>query len=186
MQEIWKDIKGYEGLYQVSNLGKVKSLKKEVNFYSGLYKEVKKRKYKERIINLKKTNRGYMNITLYKNGIRKHFNVHRLVADTFILNPNNLPEVNHKDGNKENNCVDNLEWVTRSENMQHSLKTGLFKPKKKALIQYDLKGNFVKRWETIKDFLIENNMNLKSSGITNCCKGRQRTAYGYIWEYDKL
>ena len=125
MQETWKDIKGYEGLYQVSNLGKIKSLKKEVNFYSGLYKEVKKRKYKERIINLKKTNRGYTNITLYKNGIRKHFNVHRLVADTFILNPNNLSEVNHKDGNKENNSINNLEWVTNMENMQHAIRNNL-------------------------------------------------------------
>lgn len=174
------------GLYQVSNFGRIKSLEKEVNFYSGLYKEVKKRKYKERIISLRKANNGYISVSLCKDGIEKTFNVHRLVAKTFIQNPNNLPEVNHIDGNKENNCVDNLEWVTRSENMQHSLKTGLFKPKKKAVIQYDLNGNFVKRWETIKDFLIENNMNLKSSGITTCCKGRQRTAYGYIWKYDKL
>lgn len=184
MKEIWKDIKDYEGLYQVSNLGRVKSLRKEVNFYCGLYMEIKKRVYRERIISLKKSNKGYLNITLYKNGIEKHFNVHRLVAETFLTNINNLPAVNHIDGNKENNKVDNLEWCTYSENMKHAVRTGLFKPKKKAVKQYDKDGNFIKKWDTIKDFLVENNMDLRSSGITSCCRGKRKTAYGYIWKYE--
>ena len=183
MEEIWKDIKGYEGLYRVSNLGRVKSLKKRVNFYSGLYKEIKQRTYRERIINLRKTNRGYMVVELYKNGIGKRFSIHRLVAENFIKNSNNLPQVNHIDGNKENNNINNLEWCTGSQNIKHAIKTGLFKAKKRPVIQYDLNGNYIKKWDTIKDFLIEKNINLKSSAITKCCKGKRKSAYGYKWKY---
>lgn len=183
MEEIWKDIKGYEGLYRVSNLGRVKSLKKRANFYSGLYKEIKQRTYKERIINLRKTNRGYMVVELYKNGIGKRFSIHRLVAENFIKNSNNLPQVNHIDGNKENNNINNLEWCTGSQNMKHAVKTGLFKAKKRPVIQCDLNGNYIKKWDTIKDFLIKKNINLKNSAITRCCKGKQKSAYGYKWKY---
>lgn len=106
MEEIWKDIKGYEGLYQISNLGRVKSL----NY---------KRTGIEEILKSKKMRNGYLRITLNKNGKYKTFAVHRLVAEAFINNPNNLPEVNHKDEDKQNNCVWNLEYCDRRYNVNY-------------------------------------------------------------------
>lgn len=117
MQEIWKNIKGYEGLYQVSNYGKVRSLDKKVkgsNQYGKIFFVTKKGKQlKSRIKN------GYCNVHLIKNGVLKEFTIHRLVAEAFIPNPNNLPQVNHKDENKANNYVENLEWCTRSYNCSY-------------------------------------------------------------------
>lgn len=119
MQEQWKPIKGYEGLYEVSNLGRVKSLPK--------YHNCGKQGYMQSEKNLKqiKQNSGYLCVCIYKNGIGKKYLIHRLVAETFIPNPENKTQVNHLDGNKENNCIDNLEWVTQKENIQHAYKTGL-------------------------------------------------------------
>ena len=108
--EQWKDIKGYEGLYQVSNYGRVK------------------RKYnngKIRILKPISTNNGYLRVSLSKNSVNNTYFVHRLVAQAFILNPENKPEVNHIDGDKTNNKIENLEWCTRSENIQHAFYTGL-------------------------------------------------------------
>ena len=122
MKEIWKDIKGYEGLYQVSNLGRVKSLERKVLRSDGTSLAIS-----ERILKLGKNARGYLSVQLCANGIVKCFRVYRLVAQAFIPNPDNKPQVNHIDGNKQNNRADNLEWATRSENMQHAYKTGLFK-----------------------------------------------------------
>lgn len=109
MEEIWKQIDdGYEQ-YQISTFGRVKSLKRK----------------SEKILSLDKDRNGYMNVKLSKDGVIRKFKVHRLVALAFIANPDNLPEVNHKDGNKANNCIDNLEWTTRSQNMRHAYDTGL-------------------------------------------------------------
>lgn len=121
MQEIWKDVIGYEGIYQVSNLGNVKSLYRKVFYADG-----RTYTYKERILNwniMRKVNRCYVH--LYKNSERKAMLVHRLVAQAFIPNPDNLPEVNHKSGITTENDISNLEWVTHSDNMKHGFKTGL-------------------------------------------------------------
>ena len=115
-EEIWKDIEGYEGLYQVSNLGRVKRMR-FINKNTNIEKE--------RIKSQKIRKDGYLEVALYKNGKGKYIQVHRLVAKSFIPNPKKLPQVNHIDGNKENNCVDNLEWVTNKENVTHAIKTGL-------------------------------------------------------------
>jgi hypothetical protein len=107
MEEVWKEVIGYEGLYQVSNLGKVKSIKKNI-----LLKPVFDK-------------RGYNMVSLYINGKGKTNKIHRIIAIAFIPNPENKPQVNHKDCNKNNNSVENLEWNTNRENIQHAYNNGL-------------------------------------------------------------
>lgn len=133
MEEIWKDIEGYEDLYQVSNLGNVRSLDREVFngkvYYTKLGKKLKFFSDKN----------GYFCLHLAKNNKQSTKKVHRLVAQTFIVNPNNKPEVNHKNGIKNDNRVENLEWVTGSENIQHAYRTGLMSSEK-VVLQIDRKS----------------------------------------------
>lgn len=129
-QEIWKDVNGYEGHYQVSNYGQVRSVDRiVVRMYRGGFSKAGK------IVKPYVTPKGYLRIQLSKDGKLKNFMVHRLVALAFIENPNNKPEVNHKDGNKRNNFLENLEWVTSSENQIHAYDTGLKKPNVKYIVK---------------------------------------------------
>ena len=171
MKGIWKDIEGYEGLYQVSNMGRVRSLTRNN-------------------IILKKTitNRGYERVPLYKNKKSKLFRVHRLVANAFIPNPDNLPQVNHKDENKLNNCVDNLEWCTQEYNQNYgtisirkSQKLLNHKNESKIVLQYTLDGTFVKEWKSIKD--VQRNLGFDHANISKGCRGKQAHGYSYIWKY---
>lgn len=179
--EIWKDIVGYEGLYQVSNLGRVKSLGngKSTNPLTNI----------EKILKQQPTKKGYLKIKLCNNGF-KYFNVHRLVAQTFIENKKNKPQVNHIDCNKQNNRVDNLEWVTSNENIIHSVLNNLQKNKKgfeskcsKQIQQFDKNWNLIKEWGSINEACIE--LGINSFGIIKCCKKEKKykTAYGYKWKY---
>lgn len=120
MQEIWEKIKDYPN-YEISNLGRVKALK----FYSNVHKQY----YDRELILKEKTNRyGYKFVSISNELCRKNKSIHRLVAEAFIENPNDYKEVNHKDGNKSNNKVNNLEWCSRRDNVLHSYKLGLKKP----------------------------------------------------------
>lgn len=122
MKEIWKDIVGYEGYYQVSNLGRIKSLDRTVTRNDGV------KQFKKGIIKTPKNSTdGYDLITLSKNGENKTQGIHIIVAKHFIPNPDNLPEVNHKDFNRKNNRVDNLEWSTHQDNIKHSAEAGRYK-----------------------------------------------------------
>lgn len=175
MQEIWKDIKGYEGLYQISNLGRVKSL-------------VRKRVLKERILKPKKKNSGYLFVCLCKNGELKYFHIHRLVAIAFIVNQKNKSQINHKDCNKENNNINNLEWVTPKENNLHARKNVIFKynnvsgfehPKTNQILQLDNKRNCLYVWETVKD--ISNYYKISETAIMNATRNKIKSI-GYYWE----
>ena len=112
--EEWKAIKGYEGLYEVSNLGRVKSLERKVK-----HPIVREKTIKEKILKYNIDNNGYLYVTLYKDGKSKSFKVHRLVAIAFIPNPNNKPDIDHINTNKKDNRIENLRWVTKEENMSN-------------------------------------------------------------------
>lgn len=126
MKEAWKDIEGCGGSYRISNLGRVKTLPRVV--YRGNF--MSRQIIKEKILTPEITNRGYYRITFQKNKIKVHISVHRLVGLHFVTNPENKPQINHKDGNKANNYYKNLEWCTSMENVQHSYDTGLNVAKK--------------------------------------------------------
>ena len=169
MEEIWKNIDGYEGLYQVSNLGRVKSL----NY---------RRTGKERILKPGTDKGGYLYVFLYKNGKQKPFSIHRLVAKAFIPNPNKKPEVNHKDEDKTNNCLTNLEWMTRKDNLNYGTHNErMAKTKSKSVIQYSLKGEFIRKWPSV--IQIERNLGFLSSNISQCCNEKNKSSYGYIWKF---
>ena len=174
MNEIWKDIPDFEGLYQVSNLGNVKSL-------IGWNKKTKQYEKRKKI--LLPVNGEYKKVCLSKDKKKKTMSVHRIVANVFIPNPNNLPQVNHKDENKYNNCVDNLEWCTHKYNMNHGTKQdreSIIKTKY-HILQYDLDDNLIKEWFNLRE--IEKNTNYKKSNIQHCCANKAKTAYGYKWKY---
>lgn len=125
MQEIWKDIPNYEGLYQASNFGRIKSIQYFNHANNKIYP-------REKILKPILNEKGYCRVDLSKSGESKRHRVHRLVAKTFLPNPYNLLEVNHIDGNKQNNNVNNLEWCSRSHNMKEACKLGLVIPPKRT------------------------------------------------------
>lgn len=188
MGEIWMPIKGYEGYYEVSNYGRIKSLGRWVSrlVRGGFYK-------KERIVNKAANSSGYyeLRFSVDKNKSKTNM-IHRVVASHFLPNPENKPEVNHIDGNKTNNSVENLEWATRSENQYHAYATGLKKPAKstrpgkwhggsKPIIQTLPDGREVK-WESIR--MAAANLGLSSGNISGACRGKLKRCYGFKWRYE--
>lgn len=179
MNEIWKDIKGFEGLYQVSNYGRVKSLARRVPHIK------RTRLLSERILKHQLREDGYLQLNLSTKGKVIKPLIHRLVAEAFIPNPNNLPQVNHKDENKTNNNVDNLEWCTQQYNSTYGtvierLQVGNMK-NRKPVLQYSLNGEFITEYESIKAVAIA--VNGSGSNIRNCCTGKKKTAYGYVFKF---
>lgn len=180
MEEIWKPIKGYEGLYEVSNLGRVKSLSRK-STYTG-------RMYETKILKPHVNTKMYLDVDLCRNGVQKRHRIHRLVAEMFIPNPNNKPQVNHIDCDKSNNRIDNLEWCDNSENQKHAFANGLNhrgkfgeSPKAKVVLQYTLDGVLVQEWDSITR--IKHERGYCDSFISHCCKGKCNKAYNYIWKY---
>ena len=164
--EIWCSVKNYENLYEVSDKGRVKSFKFD----------------KERILKPVRDSGGYLVVNLYKNSEKKMYYVHRLVSQAFIPNPNNLPEVNHKDENKTNNSVQNLEWCTDKYNTNYGTRNQRVSEKlSKPVLQYEKSGAFVREWKSMND--VQRNLNYCQCSISRCCNGILKTAYGYIWKY---
>ena len=175
MDEIWKDIKGYEGLYQGSNWGRAKSLDRYVKG-KGHSLQFKK----GRILKPMKDNNGYLFVRLSKDGKHTTFNIHRLVAEHFLDNPNNYKEVNHKDENKTNNVVTNLEWCDRKYNCNYGTRT---EKCSKKVYQYTLDGQFVKEWSSTMEC---GRNGYIQQAISACCNGKQKAHKGFIWSYNKF
>lgn len=183
MKEEWRPVSGYEGFYEVSNLGNVRNLA----VYSYKYKRVLVRK-QPRLLKLCPTHEGYLRVVLSKFGMKQHFAVHRLVALTFIPNDSNLPEVNHIDENHQNNMVSNLEWCTRKYNAYYgtlpqriSDRMSLSHPKAKAVYQYKEDGTFITAFPSLK--AASRAIGLHDSIIGKVCKGKAKTAGGFIFKY---
>lgn len=185
--EIWKDVPGYSGLYQVSNTGRVKSNERI---------DSNKHLVRERILKQSNRGNGYNVVVLCSKG-QKMFAVHRLVAIAFIPNPNGLPQINHKNEIKTDNRVENLEWCTAKQNANHGTRKSRISEtrkcskrckedverRKRPIVQYDLSGNFIRRYDSISDAKIENGLRVNNGSLNACLKGEQKTAYGYIWKY---
>lgn len=180
--ELWKEIKGYEGLYWVSNLGRIKSIR-----------------------TIRKTfpnKKGYLIVVLSKNNQLRSFAVHKLVANAFIPKVENKNHINHIDFNKTNNCVENLEWVSQKDNNKWSWQNGRCENTKKAglknlkravdtavivnskpVYMYDKGGNFIKEFASIME--AERFLGIKKANvhISKCCKDKVKSAYGFMWKY---
>lgn len=174
VEEIWKDIDGYDGKYQVSNLGRIRSI------YTG---------NKHRIIILKPMvqKNGYLYVALWKDNKKKNRLIHRLVALAFVDNPNNYCEVNHKDENKENNSVENLEWCEHKTNINYgTCKQRISESKtnhpkhSKITYQYTKDGVLVQVWASAAE--IERQLGYCAHVISACRGGKIKSAYGYIWK----
>lgn len=172
-KEIWKSVKEFSK-YEVSNLGNVRKYNKA--------SEYDKRIPKYTYLKPQKIKRNYLQITLYKNSKQYRTTVHRLVAQAFIPNPNNLPQVNHKDENPSNNCVKNLEWCNNWYNCHYG--NHLENARKshfKKVEQYDRQNNIIKEYKSIKE--ASKILNIDSSSISAVCRKKRKTAGGYIWKY---
>ena len=175
--EEWRDVAGYEGLYQVSDQGRVKSLERTFIDKSG-----RKRTVKERILKPGMDKGGYLRIDLCASGKSRMFSVHRLVCQAFHDNPENKLDVNHINENKTDNRACNLEWSTRRENINHGThneRSG--KTRSKPVGQYTLDGELVKVWQSTHK--VERQAGFSQGNISKVANGKRKQAYGFIWKY---
>lgn len=191
-EEVWKDIDGYEGLYQVSSYGRVRSLHRKGT--------------DGRIISPSYSSSGYLQIHLCKNGIQKTYQIHRIVAAHFLENENNLPEVNHKDEVKTNNRAENLEYCTRIYNVRygtaiqrmaeaHNYKESAKKSamhhdykevarkQSKPVLQLDKNGTLIKRWDSLRQ--VSRVLGYSCGNISSACNGKIKSVYGCKWQFEE-
>ena len=172
-EEVWRDVKGYEGLYQVSNMGLVKSLERKNNYG---------RTVKERILKPAFDGWGYLVVTLCAGGKRKNLMVHRLVCEAFNDNRDEKPEVNHINENKTDNRACNLEWSTRKENCNHGTRNERSaKALSKSIGQYTRDGELVKIWPSVS--AVQRQTGFSQGNICKAANGKYKQVYGFRWKY---
>lgn len=186
-QEIWKPVLEYEQLYEVSNLGNVRSCDRVVFRSDG-----KKRTLLSKMLNPEESNAGYLRVALSKNSKKIKYSVHRLVAFAFLTNHENLPQINHDDGNKKNNCASNLMWSSRSDNEKHAHRTGLKIAQRgsehiraRKIYMLDFNGKKIREFGSVMDAHRETGIN--RANISNSANGygRVKSAGGYKWKFDQ-
>ena len=188
--EIWKDIVGYDGLYQISNMGRVKSLERIAR---------NNHKIKEKILTPNLNKGGYLRVHLRKDNYSYTPLIHRLVAQAFLPNPNNKPQIDHINTNKTDNRVCNLRWTTASENMKNPITLessriansgennpmfgviGANNKRSRTVLQFTKDGEFIKKWDCIND--IKRELGINAVLINRVCKGLQEQTYNYIFKY---
>ena len=179
--EEWKDIHGYEGLYQISNYGRGRTVDRvsfQRHWQGGQSRYLHKRKIKK----LFKRKDGYVCVNLTKNKKQRTFNVHRLVAIHFLPKVDGKEYVNHIDSNKNNNHFLNLEWCSQSENIQYAYDNGRkIPPHERKVSQFDMNGNFIRVWKSEAE--VERALGIFQSNIHKVCKGLRNQAGGYKWQY---
>lgn len=185
MSELWKDIgecKGYEefkGLYEVSNLGRMRSKDRIVNYMNKGTRVVK-----GKLLKICTYRSGYSYVGLSNAKLQKNILIHRAVALAFLSNPSNYPVVNHKDEDKSNNKVSNLEWCTVKYNTNYG--TGIQRMRKnlsKPVAQYDKQGNLLHTYNSITEASRQFQSHYAFTGISKCCIGKLETSYGYVWKF---
>ena len=175
IEERWRDVVGYEGLYKVSNLDRVKSVERQVKKWDG------NRTVPERILKSAKDKDGYQRVGLHREGKTKHVHVHRLVGQAFLTNPENLPQVNHKDEDKTNNNLSNIEFCDAKYNVNYGTRTErVVEKRSKPVIQLTLEGELIREWKSTN----ECGKNGYSQGhISACCIGERKSHKGYLWRF---
>jgi|WetSurMetagenome_2_1015567.scaffolds.fasta_scaffold48891_7 hypothetical protein len=197
MKEIWKTVVGYEGYYEISDLGNVRSLERVIEYelktQSGTV--IKRVVKKSKLLKVHIANTGYYTTDLQVNGIRQTVAIHRLIAEAFIPNPENKATVNHKDGVKTNIAISNLEWATFSENNKHAVNNGLREspwtgifgskhPQSKPVVQLDKTGNVLNRFANAREAQVKTGASYKH--ISSCCLGKRISTGGYCWKFDNV
>lgn len=181
---MWKSIQGYEGYYEVSDSGEVRSLDRYVTELTGKHagnkRFLKGAMMKLTVGKTQRKTKGYLVVNLRKNHTSWVVPVHVLVARAFIPNPDNMPTVNHKDGNKLNNHVSNLEWASYSENNSHAINTGLRNPRGVCVSQYTLDGVYVATYKSATEAARQTGFS--RGAISHCINGRTKQAFGYVWK----
>ena len=182
VEEVWKDINGFEGRYQISNFGRVKSLG---------HNDRLNRRFKEIVLKQAINAGGYRCVRIYKDGLNYTKKIHRLVSEAFIPTVPGKTIINHKDGNKLNNSIENLEWCTYGENMSHAIRTGLNSTRsavavraetgKKPIEQCDSRGNRLNKFSSAADASRETGIN--RGNISSCCNGKKEMAGDFVWKF---
>lgn len=175
LRKLWHTVRGYEGLYLVSNFGEIKSLPRRKHLPNGGYSMSK-----ERILSPAQIGKdGYKFVYLTVDGKSKRFYVHRIVAEAFILNAEGLRDVNHINGLKSDNRVENLEWCSRSDNVKHAHRV-LHVGRTNKIAQYDMRGNYIKTWANA--YQVQDELGINRGNINSCVNKHRKTAGGFRWE----